>query len=107
MRGFITFVVIIAVLLAGGGLTALLIANDGGGILPVLTTVNAPEASRTVVETWKAEQFLLMVGFIVFNLVGIGATLAVIFWFVDRGIKRTRAEAASAAAAESQVTARE
>lgn len=93
MKRLITLVALIVILIIGGGLTAQLIASNGE-ILPVLETVSNPDADRSVMMPWKAEQFFLMVGFILFNLVGIAATLAVIFWFIDRGIRRSKAEAA-------------
>lgn len=89
MKRLITLGVIMAVLLAGGALTSFLIAN-GGAVLPVLQQVSAPDASPSVMEPWKANQFFLLVGFILFNLIGIAGTLAVIFWFVDRGIRQSK-----------------
>jgi hypothetical protein len=92
-------IVALFILIAGGGLTMQLIAG-GGSLLPVLQQVSAPDASPTTVLPWKAEQFFLMVGFILFNLVGIGATLAVLFWLLDRGIRRNKAELSSESASE-------
>jgi hypothetical protein len=46
---------------------------------------------------WKAEQFFLLIGFLIFNLVGIAITLAIVFWLIDRGIRRSRNEAAAGA----------
>ena len=40
---------------------------------------------------WKAEQMFLFVGFIIFNLVGIGLTLMAIFWFLNWQIKTAKA----------------
>ena len=91
MRTFIVVVVILLILIIGGGLTSLLIASGGGGVLPILTTTNVPDASPTVVLPWKAEQFFLLVGFVLFNLIGMAATVALIFWLVDRGLRRNKA----------------
>lgn len=91
MRRLLFLVAALVILIAGGGLTMQLIAG-GGDLLPVLEQVNAPDASPTTILPWKAEQFFLMVGFILFNLVGIGATLALLFWLADRGLKRSRAQ---------------
>lgn len=107
MKGFILFVVLLAILLAGGAFTSQLIATQGEGISFVQEVTSSPDASRTVMQPWKAEQFFLLVGFILFNLVGIAATLAIIFWFADRGIRRSKAEANAAAADAKQVTATE
>jgi hypothetical protein len=97
VRTFITVVVLLLILIIGGGLTSMLIANNGS-VLPILTTTNVPDASPTTVLPWKAEQFFLLVGFILFNLIGIAATLALIFWLVDRGLRRNRGSAQTPAA---------
>lgn len=104
MKRLVAFAVLMIVLLAGGGLTALLVSSGGGSVLPVLQTVGSPDGSPMVVLPWKAEQFFLLVGFIIFNLVGIAATLAVIFWFLDRGVRQARKQAEAAAA---EITAAE
>jgi hypothetical protein len=88
----IVVVVIIFVLLAGGGLTSMLIST-GGQVAPILQQVSAPDASPTTMLPWKANQFFILVGFVLFNLVGIAVTLAIIFWVVDRGVKRSKADA--------------
>ncbi|MFN8448493.1 MAG: hypothetical protein U0521_07855 [Anaerolineae bacterium] len=93
MRRFTFFVVLIILLLAGGGLTSLLIAT-GGHVLPILQQVGAPDASPTTMLPWKANQFFILVAFVLFNLVGIAVTLAVVMWVMDRGLKRGKAEAA-------------
>ncbi len=79
---------LLVLLVIGGGLTAQLIANQGGSLLPVLTQTADPNASRTTFLPWKAEQFFLLIGFVLFNMIGIGLTIAAIVWFLDRGIKR-------------------
>lgn len=89
-------IVLLLLLLIGGGLTSLLVANNGGGVLPVLQQVSRPDASPTVVQPWKADQLFLLIGFILFNLIGMAVTIAVVFWLLDRGIRRSRAEETSA-----------
>lgn len=96
MRRLITVAVLLFVLIVGGGLTMQLISSGAGSLLPTLTTTANPDASITTVTGWKAEQLFYLIGFIVFNLVGIAITLAIIFWFLDRGIKRNRARAGAA-----------
>lgn len=93
MKRLLVIVALLVILIIGGGLTMQLIAS-GGQILPVLETVSNPDANPTVVLPWKAEQLFLMIGFLIFNLVGIAATLALIFWFIDRGVRKSQAEAA-------------
>jgi flagellar basal body-associated protein FliL len=93
VRRLIIIAVILGLLVAGGGLTSLLIGSNNGSLLPVLTTTEDPDAAVQVVTGWKAEQLFYLIGFIVFNLIGIAATLALVFWFLDRGVRRARAQA--------------
>ncbi|NJO85289.1 MAG: hypothetical protein HC828_22780 [Blastochloris sp.] len=86
-------IIVAAILLIGGGALTSLLSSGDAPIAPILTQTDNPDASRTTVLPWKAEQFFLMIGFIVFNLVGIGLTIAAIFWLTDRGIRRSRAAA--------------
>lgn len=94
MRRYTILIALLVLLLIGGGVTSLLIAQQGQ-VLPVLTQVGAPDANPTVITDWKANQFFLMIGFILFNLIGIGVTLAVIFWLLHRGLKSSQADAQS------------
>lgn len=103
MRRLAIFAGFMLLLVIGGGLTALLI-NGAGGVLPFLTQTANPDASRTMVVPWKAEQFFLLVGFLLFNLVGIAGTLAVVVWLIDRGIKRNAQKAAPAASKDSSLS---
>lgn len=92
MRRFSILVGLVLLLLIGGGLTAYL-SNSGGQVLPILQQVGAPDASPTTMLPWKANQFVLLIGFILFNLVGMAVTIAIVLWFIDRGVKKSRAEA--------------
>jgi hypothetical protein len=83
------------VLLAGGALTSLLVAG-GSQMIPILTQVSAPDASPTTLLPWKANQFFILIAFVLFNLVGIAITLAIIFWAVDWGLKQSKKEAGNA-----------
>ena len=89
-------VALLLLLLIGGGLTMQLISNGDAGLLPVLRQTANPDASVADVIPWKAEQFVLAVGFILFNLIGMGVTIAAVFWLLDRAIRRSRAEAVPA-----------
>lgn len=88
MRRLLILAVILVILIIGGGLTMQLATEDGiGGVLPVLRTVDNPTGSTLELTSQKAEQLFLLIGFIVFNLVGIAVTLAVLMWFLHRGVK--------------------
>jgi type III secretory pathway component EscV len=96
----------VVILIIGGGLTSQLISEGAGGVLPgVIKQVESPNASVMVVEGWKAEQLFLLIGFILFNLVGIAVTLAIIMWFLNRQVKEAKAAAASGGAAPAKARA--
>lgn len=92
MKRFGVVIGLLLLLLIGGGLTSLLIANNGGGVLPILEVVGSPEASRTVMTSWKANQLFALIGFVLFNLVGMAVTIGIVLWLLDRGIRRSQAE---------------
>lgn len=96
MKRFGILVALLIILLIGGGLTTQLISSGDAGILPVLRQTSNPEAAVDSMVPWKAEQLFLAIGFILFNLIGMAVTLALVFWFIDRGIRTSRAEAAEA-----------
>ncbi len=87
MRRLAIFVVALILLASGGGLTALLTQNNNADSIPgaSIQTKN-PEASVFMSTDWQAHQFFLLTGFIIFNLVGIGITIAIIIWFLSRQV---------------------
>jgi hypothetical protein len=91
VRNFGILVVVIVLLLLGGGLTAELANKEITEILPIIRQTNVGEASFVDPAPWQAQQFVLMVSFILFNMIGIGATLALIMWFLDRQVRQVRA----------------
>jgi hypothetical protein len=101
--GFV--VVLLLVLLAGGALTALLVSNEDATILPVLQTTQSADASPTVVLPWKADQLFLLIGFLLFNLIGMAVTIAVVIWLLDRGVRRSRAAGGTTTPARSSAPA--
>jgi hypothetical protein len=104
MRRLLIFAGLMVLLIIGGGLTAELISSGGGSPLPVLTQTINPDASRTAIVPWKAEQFFLLVGFILFNLIGIAATIAIIVWLLDGAIRRNKNKPTNAPASTNAVT---
>ena len=76
------------ILAAGGFITAILSGNDLSDVLPFLIQTSDPEANPLRAEPWQAEQIFLLIGFILFNMVGIGATIAVIMWLLHRGVRQ-------------------
>lgn len=93
MKRYSYLIIFLGLLIAGGFLTTL---NQSGGIgnfLPFLRQTSDAAASTDVIESWQAEQLFLMLGFIMINVVGIAATLAGIFWFLNRGVAEAKAQA--------------
>jgi hypothetical protein len=87
MRVFAIIIAVILVLVIGGGLTAQIAQQGGSGAIPVFVQqTENPDASVFETVPWKAEQLFLLVGFIVFNMMGIGVTIALIMWFLNRQV---------------------
>jgi hypothetical protein len=92
VKRFIFLIVLIAILVGGGIITAQLASTTGLQVLPAAKIQTGdPEASVFVATGWQAQQFFLMIGFIVINLIGIGVTLALVFWFLSRQVAIARA----------------
>lgn len=89
MKKLAVVIGIALVLIIGGGLTAQLrSAGTAESLIPFfIVQSESPEASTLQAASWQAEQLVLFIGFIVFNLVGIAVTLAVVMWFLHRGVK--------------------
>lgn len=95
MRRSSVLVGLVIILVAGGALTTVLSSSDLTDLLPVLRQTNDASASTMDVLPWQAEQLFLLIGFILFNMIGIGATIALIVWLLNRQIlvaKATTAE---------------
>jgi hypothetical protein len=79
---------VLLLVIIGGGLTAQIAQQGGRDAIPVfvIQTEN-PDASVFESAPWKSEQLVLFVVFVIFNLVGIGATIALIMWLLHRQVK--------------------
>lgn len=83
--------VVVMLLIIGGGLTTQIASQGGDATFPwVIRTTSNPEASVLDVVPWQAEQLFLLVGFVLFNLVGAAVTAAVVVWLLHRQVKRAR-----------------
>ena len=99
MKRLALLIVILAILGAGGTLTALTSGDWTATSIPGAKVQCADAACSTfLAEPWEAGQFILLVGFIVFNLIGIGATLALIFWFLNKQVASVKGDNQAAAA---------
>lgn len=105
MRKYAFLVVILIVLAGGGMLTAIQQAGGVENIIPYLQQTSNPEASPAHATVWQAEQLVFFIGFLVVNLVGIGATIAFIMWALDRQVRVARVNAGEqGASAEAEAT---
>ena len=89
MKRLALLAALVIILLAGGGLTQLLLGEGLDSLFIVQST--APDSSIMTAAPWQTEQLLLMTGFIVVNLLGMGVTLGIVFWLLHRGVKRAAA----------------
>ena len=88
MKRLALLAVLVILLLAGGGLTSLLLGGSGLDSLFIVQTA-APDSSVLTAAPWQTEQLMLMVGFLLFNLVGMGLTIAIVLWLLHRGVKHS------------------
>jgi hypothetical protein len=82
-------------LIIGGGLTSQILAGGQGSLF--ITQSNTPDASTLAAAPWQTEQLVLFVGFILFNLIGMGVTVMIVMWLLHWGLKRSEAETAASA----------
>ena len=86
MKRLALLAVLVIILLAGGGLTSLLQSGGLDSFFIVQTT--APDSSVLTAAPWQTEQLMLMVGFLLVNLVGMGLTIGIVLWLLHRGVRR-------------------
>ena len=89
MKRLAIVVGVVVILLVGGGLTAQLLI---GGNSLIIQQSSIPDASVLAAAPWQSEQLVLFVGFILFNLIGMAATIAVVMWLLNWGVKKAEAE---------------
>jgi hypothetical protein len=87
---------VVLILVITGGLTAQIASSGGELKLPGLVRqTDNPDASALDMAPWKAEQLFLLVGFLLFNLVGIAVTLLLVMWFLNSQIKKVKVDSVS------------
>ena len=72
---------IFIILLAGGGISAKILSSD----LTIRQTLD-PNGSVLTATPDQATAFILLAGFIIFNVLGAGLTLALVFWLLNRQV---------------------
>ena len=80
-RGVLILGFLLAITIAGGVLTAG-VAFD----IPIIQQTTDPAASPFMATNGQALSFLALVGFVVFNVIGAGLTLAFIFWLLNKQV---------------------
>jgi hypothetical protein len=81
-RGVAILAFLVIITITGGLLTS------GMGIeLPFIKQTAEPMASVFEAPGEKALWLIAMVGFIIFNVLGAGLTIAFLFWFLNREVK--------------------
>lgn len=90
MKALGAIAVILAVLLAGGAITSNLLSPD-----LVIQQTTDPSGDFLTATPDQAVAFLLVTGFIIFNVLGAGLTLMTVLWLLNRGVAAVRQESAS------------
>ncbi|MCY4147386.1 MAG: hypothetical protein OXE95_10280 [Chloroflexi bacterium] len=90
MKALGAIAIILAVLLAGGAITSNLLSSD----LAIQQTTD-PSGDFLTATPDQAAAFLLVTGFILFNVMGAGLTLLFVFWLLNRGVVAARQDSTS------------
>jgi hypothetical protein len=85
-RGLLLLIVLLALMLGGGALTANLLTDA-----PTIIQSTDPNASVFEATPEQAAQFIFWVFFVLFNLVGAGATIAFLMWRGNVEVRRANA----------------
>ncbi len=91
MRRALVLIVIVLILIGSGFLTTQLASRASDAVLPGMRvqTTN-PAASALAITPDKGTLFFLFAGFVIFNLVGMGATITALFWFLNKQITKAK-----------------
>ncbi|MYD11087.1 MAG: hypothetical protein F4X02_13730 [Chloroflexi bacterium] len=85
MKALGAIVVVLVVLLAGGAITSNLLSSD----LAIQQTTD-PSGDFLTATPDQAVAFILVTGFIIFNVLGAGLTLMIVFWLLNRHVTAAR-----------------
>ena len=85
MKALGVVALVLIVLLAGGAITSNLLSSD----LAIQQTTD-PSGDFLTATPDQAVAFVLVTGFIVFNVVGAGLTLMLVFWLLNRQVTAAR-----------------
>ena len=102
MKRLAALFVVLVILGAGGALTSQMSQNWGATSIPgAKVQSDDPECSVFVGESWQAGQLLALVAVLLFNIVGIGVTLALVFWFLNKQVAVAKASSGTGTTAKS------
>ena len=90
MKALGAVAVILIILLGGGAITSNLLSSD----LAIQQTTD-PSGDFLTATPDQAVAFLLVTGFIIFNVLGAGLTLMIVFWLLNLAVARVRQSNAS------------
>ncbi len=93
MKALGAIIVILVVLLAGGAITSNLLSSD----LAIQQTTD-PSGDFLTATPDQAVAFILVTGFILFNVLGAGLTLMIVFWLLNRQVTAVRQSSSPEAA---------
>ena len=85
MKALGVIALILIVLVAGGAITSNLLSSD----LAIKQT-NDPSGDFLTATPDQAVAFILVTGFIIFNVLGAGLTLMLVFWLLNRHVNGVR-----------------
>ncbi len=77
--------IVLLVLLAGGAITSNLLSSDFA-----IRQTNDPSGDFLTATPDQALAFLLVTGFIIFNVLGAGLTVMLVFWLLNWQVKEVR-----------------
>jgi type III secretory pathway component EscV len=91
LRRALVLIVIVLILIGSGFLTTQLASLSADAVPPGMRVQTAnPAASALAITPDKGMYFLLFAGFVIFNLVGMGATIAAAIWFFNKQITKAK-----------------
>ncbi len=88
MKALASVAIILVILLAGGAITSNLLSSD----LAIQQTTD-PSGDFLTATPDQAVAFILVTGFIIFNVIGAGLTLTILFWLLNRQVTAVRQDA--------------
>ncbi len=90
MKALGALALVFVVLLAGGAISSNLLSSD----IAIQQTLH-PSGDFLTATPDQAVAFILVTGFILFNVLGAGLTLMIVFWLLNRQVTAVRQESAA------------